>query len=183
MLRIILIAIALALDAFGVALGLSCSQNLQKKEKGLIILSFGFFQALFTFLGAVFGRFVNLNFFNITGYLSGTIIFIMGLLLLKEGHSQNQNDEESKLLSTWAYIILGISVSIDALGVGFSVLYKDPLVLVTFNSIYIGMITSFLTFCAFPLSGFVKNIRIVEKYADYLGGIILILFGLKMFIG
>lgn len=183
MARIIFIAFALALDAFGVSLGIGCSQKLKRREQVFIIISFGFFQALFSLTGAILGRYINMNFFDITGYLSGGIITLMGLLLLKEGFNNQKNEEEPKGLNPLAYIVLGISVSIDALGVGFSVLYQDPFSLVAIYSIYIGLVASFLTGVAFPLSKSVKNIGIVEKYADYIGGVILVIFGIKMLIG
>lgn len=182
MVNITLIAIALALDAFGVALGIGCGQPLDLRERSSIIFSFGFFQFGFAFIGAILGSYINNNLFNITGYVSGIIILGIGILLLKEGY-ENQDEETCRTLSFWTFIILGISVSIDALGVGFSLLYKLDLSLLVANSIYIGLISSILTFLSLFLVKYIRNINIVEKYADFIGGGILIIFGLKMFIG
>ncbi|MFO7819248.1 MAG: manganese efflux pump [Halanaerobacter sp.] len=181
MLNILLIAVALALDAFGVALGVGCGTDLKAKEKFGIIFSFAFFQFFFALLGAGLGNYINKNIFNITGYISGLVIFLIGLLLIREGYK----DDEVCIycnLKLWTYIVLGISVSIDALGVGFSVLYNLNLSTIFSGTLIIGLVTSILTLLAFVLTNYIKNFMIVEKYADYIGGIVLILFALKMII-
>ena len=61
---IILIGVALALDAFGVALGVGCGNLLRKNQKISLIISFGFFQFLLTLIGAVTGSFINNNLFS-----------------------------------------------------------------------------------------------------------------------
>ena len=179
MTNIILIAIALALDAFGVALGVGCGTEMKFKEKFSIILSFGFFQFLFAFLGAGLGNYIDQYIFNITGYVSGIVILLIGILLLREGY---KNDEACmyKNLKLWTYIVLGVSVSIDALGVGFSVLYNLNWVIVFSNTLMIGIITAILTFFSFIVIKYIKNFMVVEKYADYIGGLVLILFGINM---
>ncbi|WP_035571899.1 manganese efflux pump MntP family protein [Halonatronum saccharophilum] len=181
MVNILVIGFALALDAFAVAMGLGCGNRLRLKEKSLIILSFGFFQSLLTFLGAELGNYINANLFNITNYLSGIIIIIIGILFLKEGH---YNDEACvyKKFNLWTYIVLGISVSIDAFGVGFSILYGGSMAYILTSAIIVGVITSFLTWASFYIVNYVKNFSLVEKYAAYLGGSILCFLGLVLII-
>ncbi|MGM0501861.1 MAG: manganese efflux pump MntP family protein [Bacillota bacterium] len=179
MTNIVLIAVALALDAFGVALGIGCGAEMKEKEKVGIILSFGFFQFLFAFLGAGLGNYIDQYIFSITGYISGGIVLLIGLLLLREGY---KNDEACryKNIRFWTYIVLGISVSIDALGIGFSVLYYLDAAVIMTNTVVIGVITAVLTWFSFMIVDYIKNLIIVEKYADYIGGIVLVLFGLNM---
>lgn len=79
------------------------------------------------------------------------------------------------------YIILGISVSIDAVVIGFTVLNKISSSLIIFSdTIYIGIVTFIFSAVGFFIARYLKRIQLIEKYADYLGGIILIAFGLKM---
>ncbi|MBM7556452.1 manganese efflux pump [Halanaerobacter jeridensis] len=181
MLNIIFIALALALDAFAVALGVGCGTQMKLREKSGIVISFAFFQFLFALLGAGLGNYIDKNIFNITGYISGTMILLIGMLLLWEGYK----DDEACMyanLEFWTYIVLGISVSIDALGVGFSALYNFDLSLIFGNTLIIGLITAILTGTSFIVVKYIKNFLIVEKYADYIGGVVLIIFGLKMII-
>ncbi len=174
-----MIAVALSLDASGVTMGIGCGANPRYSEKFLVILSFGFFQFLFALLGGLFGNYIDQNFFQISDLFSGLIILILGFLLLKEGYKQ---EEECiyRRLNLLTIIILGISVSIDALGVGFSVLYTTPFPIMLKYSLIIGIITTFLTLLSFMIIKYIKNIGIIEKYADYMGGIILVLLGLNM---
>lgn len=176
MISVIPIAIALALDAFGVALGIGCGSQIKSQEKLGLIFSFGLFQFLFSLLGAIVGNYIDSHFFSISGYVSGLIILLLGLFLIKEGYQQ----EETYIyhnLTFMTYIILGVSVSIDALGVGFSVLYNLNLVTIISKTIVIGVVTSLLTFSSLVIANYIKNFSLVEKYADYLGGIILVVLG------
>ncbi|MGM0507982.1 MAG: manganese efflux pump MntP family protein [Fusobacteriota bacterium] len=179
--NIFLISFALSLDAFGLALGIGCGKKSKLYEKFSLTFSFGFFQGFLAFLGAILGGFISQYFFNISGYLSGIIIIIIGVLFIKEGL---ENTEECLYLNLtlWTFITLGVSVSIDALGVGFSLLYQYSFMAIFINTLVIGVITSIMTGISFLLVGHIKKIILVEKYSDYIGGVILIILGLKMVI-
>lgn len=176
---IVILGIALSLDAFGVALGLGCGTKLNIKEESLIIFSFGFFQFLFALLGALIGNFIDSNIIQISATFSGLVIIILGIYLINEGR---KIEEECIYynLNIAKYIALGIGVSIDALGVGFSTLYSQQINTLILNSIIIGLITASFTFFSFKTVNYIRNFKIVEKYSDYIGGIILVLFGLTM---
>lgn len=177
--HIVLIGIALGLDAFGVALGLGCGNILVSKQKISLVLSFSFFQFFLTFIGAILGSYINNNFFQISNYLSGAIILFIGLLLLKEGYEREEACTY-KSFSLISYIMLGVSVSIDALGVGFSLMNSLAIKIIMNNSLIIGLITLIMTILAFKIVRYIKKLSLVEKYADYIGGIILVIFGLNM---
>ena len=176
---IIILGIALSLDAFGVALGLGCGSKLTIKEESSIILSFGFFQFLFALAGALIGNFIDSNIIQISATFSGLIIVLLGIYLINEGR-QIEKECFYYNLSFAKYIALGIGVSIDALGVGFSTLYNQQINTLIINSIVIGLITATLTFFSFKTVYYIRNFKVVEKYSDYIGGIILVLFGLTM---
>jgi putative Mn2+ efflux pump MntP len=79
------------------------------------------------------------------------------------------------------YFVLGMSVSIDAMVVGFTAFHDiNNIFLIFRNTIFIGFITLVMSLGAFFLARYLKKINAIGKYADYLGGIILIIFGLKM---
>lgn len=179
--NIVVLGLALSLDAFGVAMGIGCGQKLKFKEKLSIIFSFGFFQGLFVLGGGILGCYINNHFFSFSGYFSGIIILLLGFLLLKEG-LDNKEGCTYYNLDIWKYIFLGIGVSIDALGVGFSILYQYQLKLILINSLVVGGITFSLTFISLTIVEYIRNFALVERYSAYIGGIILILFGLKMII-
>lgn len=175
---LLLIALALSLDAFGVALSIGISGGIRKENKVMFALSFGFFQFLFSILGAIAGNLFTTYIVSIPKIIGGAIVTIVGILMLKEGM---EDKDEKLLVSKKMYLVLGISVSIDAIIIGFTLLNQisDNLIL-TFDTIVIGLVSLALSSLAFILSKYLKRISVVESYADYLGGIILILFGLKM---
>lgn len=173
--------LALSLDAFGVALGIGCGNKLNIKEEVSIIFSFAFFQYLFIFLGGILGNYINNNVFSISEFVSGLVIILLGILLLKEG---NKNEEKCIYynLSFWKYVVLGISVSIDALGVGFSILFKYSIYTLLINSLIVGAVTLVLTFISLKIVKYIRNFGLLEKYSAYIGGFILIVFGLRMIV-
>lgn len=174
---ILIIALALSLDAFGVALSIGLNCEVKTINKACFCLSFGFFQFLFAFLGAFAGVIFNTYIASIPSLIGGIVIAIVGALMIKEGMEEK---EECILLKPQMYAVLGISVSIDALVVGFTALNTLSTSLMLPYTILIGVITFILCIMAFILSKFLHKIQFICKYADYIGGVILILFGLKM---
>ena len=79
------------------------------------------------------------------------------------------------------YLILGISVSIDALVVGFTTIGTTlSYGIILMDSIFIGLITLIICATGFYFCRFIRKITFITKYADFLGGTILILFAIKM---
>jgi len=176
---IILIAVALALDASGVSMGVACGTKLNMKNRISLILSFGFFQFLLALSGALLGNFINTRIIRISDIASGVIIFIIGIILFREGFKR---EEECiyRRLTFWTVAILGISVSIDALGIGFSIMHKEMFLNMLNKSLIIGIIAAIFTMFSLYIIRYLKKIIIIEKYSDFIAGIILIIFGINM---
>lgn len=178
MYSLLLIALALALDAFGVALSIGINKGIKFKNKLWFSMSFGFFQFLFSFIGAVAGFLFNTYILVLPKIVGGIIIAVIGVFMLKEGLEEK---EENILLEIKMYFILGISVSIDAAVIGFTVFNNiaSNLILLKYT-LFIGLISLIMSGFAFVISRYLRKIKVVAKYADYVGGIILVLFGIKM---
>lgn len=175
---LLIIALALSLDAFGIAICIGLNDGVKLKNKLEFILSFGFFQFLFSILGAYAGILFNIYVTSVPNIIGGTIISLVGVLMIKEGF---ENKGKCPLINPKMCIILGISVSIDALVIGFTVLNKVPNNLQLFQyTLIIGLVTLIMSTFAFFIAKYLKTIEFVGKYADYIGGIILIIFGIKM---
>ena len=86
---VLLIPIALALDAFGVSLSLGFSNKYRFKQLMMFCLSFGFFQFLFSFFGGIFGDLVNSYILAIPKVVGGIVILIVGIMMFKEAFSYN----------------------------------------------------------------------------------------------
>jgi putative Mn2+ efflux pump MntP len=175
---ILLIAIALSLDAFGVALCIGLNQGISRSNKLLFSVSFGFFQFIFSIIGAYAGFLFNTYIASVPKTIGGALITISGIMMLKEGF---ENKGECPLVRPRMFIILGVSVSIDAMVVGFTALNNITSDLeIIKNTLFIGIVTFILSSLAFYIAKHLKKISLVSKYADYIGGVILIIFGLKM---
>lgn len=173
-----LIAIALSLDAFGVALCIGLNIGISRKHKVLFTTSFGFFQFLFSLIGAYAGVLFNKYIASVPQVIGGVLISIVGIMMLKEGFERK---EACPLIKPGMFIILGISVSIDAMVVGFTVLdHISSNLIVLQNTLFIGIITLIMSSVAFIAARYLKRIELISKYADYIGGVILIIFGIKM---
>ncbi len=179
---IFLIPIALALDAFGVSLSLGFSNKYRFKQLIAFCLSFGFFQFLFSFIGGIFGDFFNSHILTIPKVIGGIVILIVGIMMLREAFLDDDSQEEclNKGLFDNLYITLGISVSIDALVVGFTAYNLYTFKLIFLNTLLVGVITLMLCVFAVLLSLRLRRLSFVSRYADFLGGAILIIFGLRM---
>lgn len=174
-----LIALALSLDAFGVALAIGFSNNINIKNKLIFILSFGFFQFLFSFLGSYIGILFNKYITSVPEIIGGALIIIVGSMMLKEGFEKKKN--ESILIKPEMFVILGVSVSIDAAVIGFTIFNSiaNNLIILKYT-LFIGIVTLIMSSVAFLIAKILKRIEVLSEYADYVGGAILILFGLKM---
>lgn len=175
---VFLIAIALSLDAFGIALSIGLNPKANFIYKAKCVGSFGLFQFLFSLVGASSGFIFTTYVTSVPSLIGGVIIIIVGLLMIKEGLQQK---DECSLIKPGIYILLGISVSIDAMVIGFTALSSITSKVIILNyTVIIGLVTVIMSTIAFLISKFLKKIEVVEKYASYIGGIILVIFGLKM---
>lgn len=173
-----IISFALGLDAFSVAFSLGLSKDTNKKKTVAIIFIFGFFQFLFVTFGGYFGRLFNIYFFHISSRLGGIIILLVGFLMLKDSLSKEKSVSNLNFI---IIILLGICVSIDALVIGFTLFSTYSLSILIFeNTCVVGIAASLLTAIGLLISKKMRKSLFLKEYANLLGGIILILFGLHM---
>lgn len=178
--HLIIIGIALAMDALGVTLSIGLNPRVRRDSKIKYIISFGFFQFLFFFLGGVFGYLFERYVVAIPNIIGGIAIGIVGIMMFKEGVESEEKDDEL-LLKKGMPIILGISVSIDALVIGFTASHRACIcLLMVLNAVMIGLITLLICTTGFFLCRYIRRLDFVTRYADFLGGIILIIFSIKM---
>jgi len=172
-----IIALALSLDAFGVALCIGLNNQTRFKNKVGFTMSFGLFQFLLSYVGAYAGFLFNTYIASMPTIIGGMIISVVGVIMIKEGFD---NQGKCPLLRPKMYLILGVSVSIDAMVVGFTVLNNITNVILLKDTLFIGGVTLVMVAIAFIISKYLKKIELIGRYADYIGGVILIIFGLKM---
>ena len=178
--ELLLIGIGLAMDAFAVSVckGLAMSK-VRKKEAVIIALFFGGFQAFMPFLGWLLGT----RFQSYIEVIDHWVVFILlgiigGKMIFEAVHEKNeimtlQIDPPLKIKDL---TVLAIATSIDALAVGITfAILAYPIVEAV---MIIGVSTFFVCVVGVYVGNFFGS-RYKSK-AEMVGGIILILIGLKI---
>lgn len=176
--EIILISMALGMDAFAVSICKGLSMAKMNWKKGIIIgLYFGGFQAFMPMIGYFLGSRFETIVTSIDHWIAFGLLAIIGGNMIKEAfekNSENCNDD----IDFKTMLMLAIATSIDALAVG-----------ITFAFLKVNLIlaVSFIGFITFGLS--VIGVKIgnkfgnkYEKKAQLIGGCILVLMGLKILV-
>ncbi len=178
MIEVLLLAVALSMDAFAVSIGLGVKQKVNIKNLALKAgVFFGIFQALMPLIGYLGG--VGLKEY-IGGYdsiIAFVLLLLIGAKMIYEALGENVEDEIS-LISNKVLLTLAVATSIDAMAAGFTLhLFDlDPVL-----SLFIIGLTTFII----SIFGVYVGSKGGEKYeskAEILGGVILILIGIKVLI-
>lgn len=174
-----LVAVALAMDAFSVSMTKGFTQkNLKSSQILLYGLFFGGFQALMPILGYFCGNVIASIVEALASIIGFVLLLLIGCNMIRESLS-SEGEEVSDEFSLKEVTLLAIATSIDAFAVGITIaLLKDPILI---SSVIIGIVAF-----AFSIAG----IFIGRKIGDYvgdkfqiLGGVILILIGIKILLG
>ena len=173
-----LIAVGLAMDAFSVSMTKGFIQkNLTKAQILYYGLFFGGFQALMPVLGYFCGNVIAGIVESLAPIIGFILLLAIGLNMIRE--SFTGDDEITDNFSFREVTLLAVATSIDAFAVGITIaLIHDPILI---SSLIIGVV-------AFIFS--IVGIFIGKKLGDYvggrfqiLGGVILILIGIKILLG
>ena len=178
MIEVILLAIALSMDAFAVSLTLGVRNPKEiQKLAWLAGLYFGLFQGimpLFGYLGgvAVFGWLGDFS-----HWIAFVLLIIIGLKMIYEAITSKAEENTPSLgYSHYALLLLAIATSIDALAAGFS------LTLMNVNGIYacilIGIITFLFSYVGVRMGR--QTSHWLGNKAELFGGVVLVLLGFKI---
>lgn len=176
MFEVIILAVALSMDAFAVSIGLGSRGN----TRGLGLkagIYFGAFQGLMPFIGYLGGRGVLGWLDAYTHWIAFGLLALIGAKMIYEG-LQEGIEEDIKAITHKMMLTLSIATSIDAMAAGFS------LPLLNVNAYLACLIIGMTTF-AFSWAGVLtgKNSGTwLESRAELFGGTVLILMGIKILI-
>ena len=176
LIELFLIAVGLSMDAFAVAVckGLAMPK-MSWKGAAIVGLYFGGFQALMPFLGYLLGA----GFKDAISAYDHWVAFILLALIGGNMIRESREGEEESLdasLSFRSMVLLAIATSIDALAVGVTLAFLDVPIL---SSVcFIGVVTFCLSLVGVK-AGNVFGCKYKSK-AEFVGGLVLILIGLKI---
>ena len=178
--ELLLIAVGLSMDAFAVSIcrGLGMRQ-LNLRTAAVLALFFGGFQALMPLIGWALGS----QFMWLIGPVDHWVAFVLlafiGGRMLWEAFHEDEEDcgcEDTSAIDLREFLVLAVATSIDALaaGISFAALNVDIVASVSL----IGVITFALSLAGVAVGHFFG--ARYEKPASVVGGVVLILIGLKV---
>ena len=179
LLEIILIAIGLSMDAFAVSITLGLSVKKPGIKKMLIPgIYFGFFQTLMPLIGYFAGSYFAGKIQGFDHWIAFVLLGLIGGKMIKESFSKEDEKTNENPFQFIKMLLLAIATSIDALAVGITFAFFEVNLLTTI--IIIGLTTFFLSVCGVKI-GNVCGAKFKSK-AEFLGGVILVLLGVKILI-
>ena len=177
LLELFMIAVALSMDAFAVAVCKGLSIRRAGLKYSLTVgLYFGAFQGLMPLLGYLLG----VNFQNTITSVDHWIAFILlggiGINMIREALNKDEEENLDSSLTPRSMLPLAVATSIDALAVGVTFAFLKVSIVPAVS--FIGVVTFILSAIGVKI-GNVFGARYKSK-AELFGGVVLILIGVKI---
>ena len=178
--EIILLAIALAMDAFSV----SITQGMLIRKKAVplalkLSIVFGFFQALMPLVGYLLGTAFASYIQSIDHWIAFILLGFLGVRMIRESLQSDELPESGHDLDSLDFktvIVLAIATSIDALAAGVTFAFLKTNILMAVG--IIGILTAFLCFIGVYI-GYLARSKF-KFNMELIGGCILVILGLKI---
>ncbi len=179
MIELLLIAVGLSMDAFAVAMGKGlCMKKIQYGYAAVLALFFGGFQALMPLLGWVLGRQFSMQIEFLDHWIAFMLLSFIGVKMIWSAYRAGdcENEPCDIAVNYRELLVLAVATSIDALAAGVTFAFLDTPILAA--AAVIGSITFAISFLGVMI-GQTFGVRFRSK-AEYFGGAVLILIGLKI---
>lgn len=176
MLEVLILAVALSMDAFAVSVGLASKKA--KKTSALAMIAavyFGLFQALMPLIGYFGGKGIFGWVESYAHWIAFSLLLLIGGKMIYESVTEGIEEDIAQITHK-VMLMLAIATSIDAMAAGFTLtlLEVNP-----FIACAIIGATTFLFSWAGVLVGAKSGVWLESK-AELLGGAILIAIGFKI---
>ncbi|HEK86102.1 MAG TPA: manganese efflux pump [Candidatus Aminicenantes bacterium] len=172
------LALALAMDAFAVTVGLSCSRlKLNHRQTFRLAASFGLFQFIMPIIGWLIGENLLKLISSYDHWLVFGLLLLVGFKMIIESFRSDDDRYQGKdPTGGWTLLLLALATSQDALATGLSL----PVIglNIWLASIVIGAVAFNLTLLANRVGLFLG--KSFGHRTEILGGLILILIGIKI---
>lgn len=181
-LTLFFIAIGLAMDAFAISVSNGiCYKHVRLKEASLNAVTFGAFQAGMPLLGYYLGRTIRSTVAFLDHWIALGLLAFIGGTMIWDAVKELRAPRKTRVKAIYSFkslMIQGVATSIDAfaIGISFAVIPTN-----IFNAVgQIGLITFLFSLVGVYLG---KRFGLMFKdKAEIIGGIILIVIGLKLVI-
>ena len=178
-----MLGVGLAMDAFSVSLANGLNEpNMKKRRMTGIAGIFAIFQTLMPLIGWICVHTI-LQYFKVfeqfIPWIALLLLVSIGGNMIKDGIQNKEEEIEKTEIGFKGLIIQGIATSIDALSVGFTIAEYN-FFMAFICVLIIGILTFFICFAGLSLGK--KFGTVFSNKATIIGGIILIIIGLEIFV-
>lgn len=168
---IFIVAIGMAMDGFVVSL----TQGMSLDKKKLVLSSIkiggviGLFHGIMPVGGWLLGGCFQSYVFHYEHWIEFGILMLLGLDMFKDGFKHDKKDKQDSLL------LLAVATSVDTLPIGISSAFLN--INIFYTSLIIGVVTCLMSISGVFIGRKIGNV--LERYAQFIGGVILIIMALQ----
>jgi putative Mn2+ efflux pump MntP len=177
------IAVALAMDAFAVAIATGVSlKQVSFRQTFRLSWHFGLFQAMMPVIGWAIGTSIQDYVAAYAHWVAFIMLALVGSNMLKEAI---QIEDDATIAAPrkdstrgMTMVMLSVATSIDALAVGLSMSMLQ--VSIAYPAVIIGIVAGVFTIAGLHLGKRISQLTWLSTWAEILGGIVLWLIGLNI---
>jgi len=178
--NILAIAVALAMDAFAVAIATGiCLGTIHWRQNFRFAWHFGFFQAIMPVIGWFAGLFIRDLIASYDHWIAfGLLLFVAQGMLREAMKKDDSCDSVKDPTKGWTLVMLSVATSIDALAVGLSLSLVNVTIWVP--AVVIGIVACIFTTIGLHLGKYISKAARLRRFADGFGATVLLLIGLNI---
>ena len=173
---LVLIAIALGIDAFAVSLSAGAYLvRANARQTFRLSFHFGLFQLFMPILGWLAGAELAGAAHAIDHWVAFGLLALIGGKMIKESLEETKSFKKD-VTRGWSLVALSVATSIDALAVGFSLSLIGARIV--FPAVLIGIVASLMSLLGVRLGERVSGL--FGRRVEFVGGAVLILIGVRI---
>jgi putative Mn2+ efflux pump MntP len=177
------IAVALAMDAFAVAVATGVSlKQVSYRQTFRLSWHFGLFQALMPLIGWGIGASIEEYVAAYAHWVAFIMLALVGSNMLKEAILADDDEDITTLRKDstkgLTMVMLSVATSIDALAVGLSMSMLQ--VSIAYPATIIGVVAGLFTIAGLHLGKRVAQLTWLSTWAEIIGGLVLWIIGLNI---
>ncbi len=178
--NIMAIAVALAMDAFAVAIAAGIKLgSVSPRQNFRLAWHFGLFQAMMPVIGWIAGLTIRDQIAHFDHWVAfGLLIFVAQGMFREAFHADDDSESAKDPTRGATMVMLSIATSLDALAVGLSLSMLN--VSIWTPAAVIGVVACVFTTVGMHLGKNLSRAAVVRRYADCLGATVLVLIGLNI---
>jgi putative Mn2+ efflux pump MntP len=180
LLNITAIAVALAMDAFAVAVAAGIQLGcIDFRQNFRLAWHFGLFQALMPIAGWAAGQTIRAQIERFDHWAAFALLLFVAQGMLRQAFAKQEDEKACKDPTRGAtMVMLSVATSLDALAVGLSLSMLN--VSIWRPALVIGIVAAAFTTLGMHLGKRVSKATRIGRYADLLGGLVLLAIGLNI---